>query len=860
MQAFGRNSVHNTTSLKASAATLRGLRTSLFAFNLPGDGGDGLNSNKNRDITTSALQERLEEVLVLELLKDGGRNYLTLSVRSLYQHVLAAITTPHNILPPVMEDHDAVKKNNNNNGDGNDRNRKNKNKASPDSNERNSSPSISPNTNDYDKNNNDGEGGRNIDDGDGDDDNHMIDALLEPLPPRPTQADAVGAGAATLRSSQSTSPPPPQHQYQPPLPPSPPLVGSDPGYPAQQQAQPDASAAASSTAGLHYPLHQPQRVSPPPVIASSALHLPRSHRNPEMEVSFQTEPGESRGATGRGRFNPGGASNFVSPRASKKFVRPSVTRLQQQAMSAHLGNSGYMGAAGGPGMAPGVAGVFGPGGGGVTYRERLGAYLHPRDMRKLVTPFSSSNEPDLIVRRHAMLMNFDPLRTIILRDRLLVLVPDGADSILVDLERRVRGGHKELEDVIFGRNDESNMDLSSHSSLANGSNKNNNNNNNNDAMLDDLSANERNKPKPSLLGLVKKTAHRLQKGQATSRDIVSSLTNSDTTTFMHQNQQQQQFGSGFHPAALRSATPQGLSGMTVDLPKLGDDGDDGDPSEFGTNPTQPNSSDNNDDNNDKEVRFSLEAAADDEWADLQGREWINLPFELQCADAVLQTVVELLSKETLELEQATVNYIDEIINRNGGVYSREDPLTIIRAIKDSVREMTARVKGFVQSMNTILDDYEDMALMNLSRLITHPELFIQPVPAEVLEEESDEPELILESFLQQGLSLVNAVNLIEGQIGTAAELVDQKLDATRNKILLANTVITTVALCVDFSMVVSSMFGMNLANPWEDSDSAFVKVALWTLAGSTAVFLGIMFIMYRTGTIPSWGRISEGGL
>jgi hypothetical protein len=57
----------------------------------------------------------------------------------------------------------------------------------------------------------------------------------------------------------------------------------------------------------------------------------------------------------------------------------------------------------------------------VTYRERLGGYLHPRDMRRLVTPFSASNEPGIIVRRHVMLFNFDPLRAIILRDRLLVM-------------------------------------------------------------------------------------------------------------------------------------------------------------------------------------------------------------------------------------------------------------------------------------------------------------------------------------------------------------------------------------------------------------------------------------------------------
>lgn len=81
----------------------------------------------------------------------------------------------------------------------------------------------------------------------------------------------------------------------------------------------------------------------------------------------------------------------------------------------------------------------------VTLRERLGGYLHPRDMRRLVTPFSASNEPELMVRRHVMLLNFDPLRAICLRDRLLVLVPDGADSILIHLEKRVRGGIEELE-------------------------------------------------------------------------------------------------------------------------------------------------------------------------------------------------------------------------------------------------------------------------------------------------------------------------------------------------------------------------------------------------------------------------------
>ena len=42
--------------------------------------------------------------------------------------------------------------------------------------------------------------------------------------------------------------------------------------------------------------------------------------------------------------------------------------------------------------------------------------------------------------------------------------------------------------------------------------------------------------------------------------------------------------------------------------------------------------------------------------------------------------------------------------------------------------------------------------MNLSRIVTHPERCIQPVPQEILNEESNEPELILEAYLQQSLS------------------------------------------------------------------------------------------------------------
>ena len=340
-------------------------------------------------------------------------------------------------------------------------------------------------------------------------------------------------------------------------------------------------------------------------------------------------------------------------------------------------------------------------------------------MRRLVTPFSASNEPGLIVRRHVMLFNFDPMRAVILKDRLLVIVPDGADSILAQLEKRVRGGTMEMERDFLGHDSaESDIGLSEHS-------------------------------KPG-----RKRGKKFRFGSKHRSNVVS--------------------------LESRSANNS-------------DDGI----SDTETEPTQV-----------IDEYTNAQQTADDEWNDLQGTEWIDLPFELQAADAVLHTISSFLSGDTIELHQAATAYIERIVDDR--TRAREDPLTIIRAVKEGIREMSGRVKGFVQSITRILDEDEDMALMNLTRLQTHPERFMYPVSAEVLEEESDEPELILESYLQEGLSLVNVLDSIQGQIDTAAELVDQRLDSVRNRILMANMVLTAFSVAVAIASVIGSFFGMNV--------------------------------------------------
>jgi hypothetical protein len=56
--------------------------------------------------------------------------------------------------------------------------------------------------------------------------------------------------------------------------------------------------------------------------------------------------------------------------------------------------------------------------------------IKSRDLRRLEYSFGLLEEPIVMVRRHVVLLAFDPYRAIILSNRVIMIVPDGADSLL----------------------------------------------------------------------------------------------------------------------------------------------------------------------------------------------------------------------------------------------------------------------------------------------------------------------------------------------------------------------------------------------------------------------------------------------
>jgi magnesium transporter len=380
--------------------------------------------------------------------------------------------------------------------------------------------------------------------------------------------------------------------------------------------------------------------------------------------------------------------------------------------------------------------------GHVTYRDRLGSYLSPRDMRRLAIPVSKRNEPEIMVRRHAICVNMDPLPAIILRDRMLVIVPLG------------NGGW--VEGTVSPAN------------------------------------------------LVARVREALE---ADGSDWSASCTE-DT------------------PGATVTASECSGDPKTAE--------DDGRSSVW----LERNDEGDTDDES-------------NEWKDIQERNWMAMPFELQCLDSILTCTLEKLAEDTREVQVASREYVNKFVApKRRSQQQYQDPHLIICAVKDAASEVSSRVKAVVTALTRTLDDYEDMSLMNLSRLVTHPELFIQPVPIAVLEQESDQPELLLEAHLQTGLALASALDLVKGQIESTTVLIEQNLDAVRNRLLLANMILTVVSVCIGVASLVGSFMGMNLWNGIETSRDAFMIVVIATLVATAVLFLVILLFLFSSGTIP----------
>mmetsp|Transcript_8378 Transcript_8378/g.22672 ORF Transcript_8378/g.22672 Transcript_8378/m.22672 type:complete len:556 (-) Transcript_8378:747-2414(-) len=479
--------------------------------------------------------------------------------------------------------------------------------------------------------------------------------------------------------------------------------------------------------------------------------------------------------------------------------------------------------------------------------KRLGGFLHPRDMRKLVTQFSASNAPELIVRRHAMLLNFDPLRAIILRDRLLVLVPDGADSLLNELEKKVHGGSEHHYNSQYSSATGSEDVRDSTASFAQTESPIHTDRDAASDLRNSSSSSDSEESGRSKTGILHVNTGIDHDNDAPRANAADDARDAETGEGDGDANQQSKSKVSF---AVPVQTVTELDPLAGSVHSAG--GGVANNGAFvenrGSVHDEPEGSEEEYEAHDTDDMVIFESLVDSEWSEMDNGEWIDLPFELQSVDAVLHSVCNMLADEVEFLQIKVFDTVQSVLapGSNPGDLAQE----MLRHMKNDIQEMKSRVQGLAHALEMVLEDYEDMALMNLSRLLTHPDRYMQPVPQEILDEESDEPEYILESYLQRANTLNNSLALLEVQITSTEAYTGRKSDAIRNRLLYINMIFSIMSLCVTLASLVGSFFGMNVSNPQEDEQSAFSVIVFSTTGGTFILAVLLTLAVQRIGELP----------
>jgi len=93
-----------------------------------------------------------------------------------------------------------------------------------------------------------------------------------------------------------------------------------------------------------------------------------------------------------------------------------------------------------------------------------------------------------------------------------------------------------------------------------------------------------------------------------------------------------------------------------------------------------------------------------------------------------------------------------------------------------------------------------------------------------------------------------------------SDLIDARMDATRNKFLLASLCMSIASLSLTAMTCVGGVFGMNLRTGFEETPTMFLKVTYGSVFGSLLLGIAIFVGMIRTGVITGMGPVDKEGI
>ncbi|KAL1915763.1 uncharacterized protein VTP21DRAFT_6522 [Calcarisporiella thermophila] len=209
---------------------------------------------------------------------------------------------------------------------------------------------------------------------------------------------------------------------------------------------------------------------------------------------------------------------------------------------------------------------------------------------------------------------------------------------------------------------------------------------------------------------------------------------------------------------------------------------------------------------------------------LRGKSTGGLPFEFRALEAIFISVISCLHSELDVLE----NLITDLLARLEENIDKESLKALLQYSKKLTR-FEQKALGVRNAIVEVLEQDDDLAAMYLTE---------KKEGRPRTEQQHEEIELLLESYLKQTDEIVNVAARLHHHIQSTEEVVNIMLDANRNAIMIYDLQLTVATLGVATSGVVAGLYGMNVENFIEKSPYGFVAVA------GTAVSVAAIVIAY----------------
>jgi magnesium transporter len=190
----------------------------------------------------------------------------------------------------------------------------------------------------------------------------------------------------------------------------------------------------------------------------------------------------------------------------------------------------------------------------------------------------------------------------------------------------------------------------------------------------------------------------------------------------------------------------------------------------------------------------------------------DFSFELQALEAVFETIVQLLQQEYVLLEPDVLASLKKLRASSSGLQSclmhhlfsltpGAHEMDELRLLKNGVSAFDSKVEAIHGAISRILDSDVDLASLNLTWLWENPD-------TPLTETVHEDGEILLETYQQEINHFRRNLTMLMRQIENTQELVNIRLDTSRNRLLTFDTLVSTMSLSFGIMTACSGYFGL----------------------------------------------------